>query len=163
MVALSASCWTVDMLPTNTSASIIHPEAHGFIVGKVRQTRVRLTLNNAASGLVYPPGGVPLPTFNATTPAGESSYGMRRNLSHLIPVGESMASVSRRVDVIWKYAPSGGIGVMRAFMSKYTVPTALAGTNPSVHVTEMEEAPTTWSATLLTDKTPSFEFIAVGW
>lgn len=154
MAELTASCWTIDMLPTNASASIIHPDVHGFITSKVRTTRVRATLNNGASGLTYPAGGIPLPTFAATTPAGEPSYGMRRNLSYLIPIGEQMASVSRAEDVLWKYVPSGGgaggAGAMRAF---HDVSTA----------THFVEVPTTWSATLLTDKEPSFEFEAKGW
>ncbi len=160
MAEYTASCFTITMLPTNPTG-IVHPEAHGFIVGKVRQTRVRIALDNAASAVTYPAGGAPLPSWNATTRGtnGDPSYGMRRNLSHLIPIGEEHASVSRANDVLWKFAPSGaGPGSMRAYQSQQpTTFPAAAG------ATELKEVPTTWSATLLTDKTPSWEFVAVGW
>lgn len=159
MAELTASCWTIDMLPTNASASIIHPDIHGFILGKIRQTRVRASLNNAATDLVYPAGGIPLPTFNATTPAGEPSYGMRRNLSYLIPYGEQFTSVSRAQDVLWKYAPSSN--AMRGFQARYEEATTFSANRVAV-VTEMVELPTTWTPTQGTD-TPSFEFVAIGW
>ena len=160
MVAYSASCFTITMLPTNPTG-IVHPEAHGFIVGKVRQTRVRVALDNAASGVVMGAGGAPLPSWNATTRGsnGDPSYGMRRNLSHLIPIGEEQPTVSRAEDVLWKYAPTGGggAGTMRAYQQR-----GVSGQSAEV-VTMFKEVATTWSATLMTDKTPSWNFIAVGW
>lgn len=156
MADLTASCWTIDMLPTNASASIIHPDVHGFITGKLRTTRVRASLNNAATDLVYPAGGVPLPTFNATTPAGEPSYGMRRNLSYLIPVAEVQPSVSVANAVVWKYAASGGAGAMRAYHQR-----GVSGQANAI-VTELIEVPTTFKITTL-DDLPAFEFQCIGW
>ena len=153
MAEYTVTCLTLTMLPTNPTG-IVHPESHGFIEGKRRTTRVRLALDNAASGVTYPAGGIALPSWNATGPAANGngiSYGMRRNLSYLIPVAENHPSVSRVNDVIWKYAASGGAGALRAYHR-------VSGT-----VSGMQEVPTTWSATLMTDKTPSWEFLAVGW
>ena len=158
MAEYTVTCLTLTMLPTNPTG-IVHPESHGFIEGKRRTTRVRVALDNAASDVTYPAGGIALPSWNATGPAANGngiSYGMRRNLSYLIPVAEAHPTVSRANDVVWKYSSSGAAGALRAYQGQYT--TAGAG-----GATEIKEVPTTWSATLLTDKTPSWEFLAVGW
>lgn len=161
MAEYTVTCLTLTMLPTNPTG-IFHPEAHGFIEGKRRTTRVRVALDNAASAVTYPAGGIALPSWNATGPAANGngiSYGMRRNLSYLIPVAEAQPTVSRAEDVLWKYSSSGGggAGSLRAYQQR-----GVSGQANEI-VTMFKEVATTWSATLMTDKTPSWEFIAVGW
>jgi len=117
---------------------------------------VRLDLDNGASDLVYPSsGGIPLPTRLATTAAGDTSYGMVRNLSYLRYEGEIFTSTGLRVnDVVWKYDVTSHS--MRAFQTQFT--TAGPG-----GVTEILEAATTWKATLGGNMIHSLVFTAVGW
>ena len=161
MANLTASGWTVVLIPTAgavvTSAgqnvAVGAGGAQGIIQGKQRAVRIRLDLDNPTSGSAYPSGGIPLPTHLATTPAGDSSYGMVRNLDYLVFIGESHAASGFMEDTVWKYSPTQNS--LHGYRTQYTT----AGPGGPTHLPELTA---TWRPT---DRAVAhaFYFTAYGW
>ena len=142
MVAITATAWTLTV-----QSRAIHQ--------KERTALVKMVLAGD-QGLTYPSsGGIPLPTT-------VGNYGMKRNISYITLVE---AAPTPSADVTWKMQSVTAL-VLRGYMSRYTMATALAGLNPSGHVTELAELPTTWSPSLAkgpTGPSPVFYVKVYGW
>lgn len=163
MAVLTASCWTINVLPTIVTGSATSgghaspdPRRYGSIMGKTRRTHVRLDLDNAAVDLTYASGGIPLPTWLATTRVGggDTSYGMHRHLDYLIYMGPRGSSSGFVPDAIWHYSVSQH--AMRAHWETHA--TSTANSSATIFV----EPPNTWKPTLVANK-HQFYFEAVGW
>lgn len=121
MAILTATAWTLTV-------------QNRHIHQKERVAFVKMELSGTQA-LTYPSsGGIPLPTTIGL-------YGMKRNISYISIVE---AAPTPSADVSWKLQSVTALA-LRGYMSRYTMATALAGTNPSGHVTELAELPTTWS------------------
>jgi hypothetical protein len=155
MAAYTASGWTVNILPTLVTGSQDW-RRQGWIMGKQRRVRVRMDLSNATDGALYPSsGGIPFPSHRATTPGGDSSYGMVQHLDYLIAYGEGFTNSGLESNrVLWKYSPTAH--AIRGFVGQYTT----AGVGGP---TELTELPTTWGVSLAAASGLSLYFEAVGW
>ena len=159
MANLTATCWTINILPTLVTGDFGRggpPERHGTIIGKQRHVRVRMDLNNMASDLVYPSGGgLPLPTFNTTAGGpGDLSWGMRRNIDYITIYGVK-PSVTRGIisDVLWRYSPS-----------EHSIHGYVAQSLSAVGgATELAELPTSWLPTTEAGHGHSIYANVVGW
>ena len=159
MANLTATCWTINILPTLTATQAARggpPERHGYIIGKQRHVRVRMDLNNMGTDLVYPSGGgIPLPTINTTAGGlGDMSWGMRRNIDY-IQIYSVKPSVTRGIisDVMWRYC------VSEHSIHGYGAQSVSAVGGP----TELAELPTSWLPTTEAGHGHSIYANVVGW
>ena len=132
MAALSATDWTITILPTQGTASGA-PQARGVIMGKQRTHRARMTLS-PTTGAFYPSGGlgIPMPTYGATSPG--NTYGMVRNVDYISVYGYPDGGTP---GMVWQHtASTQGVNRLRGY---WQGPTTLAG------VSHLSELPTTWS------------------
>lgn len=149
-MALTATCFTYAVLPTNAQASRgPDPRAMGRIENKDRVVRIRAQLNNASNGNSYPTsGGIPLSTT-------QTDWGMIRNLDYVQFVGVGGASVAYSASAApgpaWHYNPE------THSMIGFTSPTALAST-----AWGLGELSTAWTPTISAIPT-TFFFVAHGW
>lgn len=151
MADLAATDLTLVVLPTDravvTSASqnvnTGLTGAQGVIMGKQRMQRVRITLPSGPS--VHASGGIPLPTFGATTPG--NMWGMVRNLDYVVLIGENVPAAGQHF--LWKYHPGS-----HSIAGYHMAATAYSGV-----ATGFPVLPTTWSPAT----TYEWTFQAWGW
>ena len=149
---LTATAWTLVVLPTDATPSMGPTPGKYRISEKTRITRVRAELTNASNGAAYPTsGGIPLPSFNPTgTPVAD--WGMIRNLDYVVfqGVGHTASGLATAVPV-WQYNPTAhAILGFRALASNVSTDQGL------------RELATTWTPTLAPFNTVFF-FEAKGW
>ena len=156
MAAYTATGWTVNILPTVPATGGQDWRRQGWVAGKQRRVRVRMDLDNATNGAVYPSSeDIPFPTWNTTGIAGDSSYGMVQHLDYLISYGEGFTNSGRELNrIVWKYAPTSNS--LRGFVGQYT-------TAGAAGPTELVELPTTWGVSLAAASGLELYFEAVGW
>lgn len=159
MAVLTATAMTLAVLPTAgstvTSANQTVSVAAGpryIIENKQRITRVRVSVDNAASDSTYPSsGGMPLPTLH-------NSWGMTRNLDNVVfeGIGHTSSGLATARTPLWEYNPTAhsmiGWEVMHT-LSASAGPTEAKGP---------QELATTWSPTLSPIPTVMY-FRAYGW
>lgn len=152
MAALSATDWTLTLLPTQGTASGA-PQARGIIMGKQRTHRIRMTLS-ATTGAFYPSGnvGIPMPTYGATTPG--QTYGMVRNVDYMNVY--SYPSPTTEGGIIWQMTASGNPGHhrIRGYVNTASTAAANAVFNP---------LPTTWNPSDVDTAGLSFYVEVKGW
>ena len=142
MANVTSSDWTISLLPTGGS----HME-QVWIKGKTRTSYVRFDLS-ATQGLAYPSsGGIPVPTFNATSNSGDTSYGMRRNINHMKMINAPAGGVN------WQFIATDK--AIRGYWGLY--PTAAGGP------TFLSELPTTLNVSEIDTNGISFTFEVEGW
>jgi hypothetical protein len=144
---------------TTAGGGSLHP---GYVIGKIREVRIRVDYS-ATESLAYPSsGGIPLPTYGTAVSlikvGADASYGMVRNLDYLQLDG-------------WSGGPSGTPGnrihwqwnindhALRGYAE--TGATSTADAAP----TFMGELPTTWNVSEASGSAThiSFFFTARGW
>lgn len=158
MAAISATDVRISLLPTASPAGAQPNQV--IIQGKQKVVRFKAEIS-ATKGLTYPSsGGIPLPTWNLSGGAGDVSYGMVRNLSHVIfnDLGNAvLASDPNQTQALFKYDSVGH--VIRGFWETHTTSAA----NPSA--TGFAELPTTWKPSMGTRAGQPLTFygVAYGW
>jgi hypothetical protein len=155
MGAIAVTDVNVSLLPTADPAGVQPNQV--TIQGKQKVVRARFSIS-ATKALTYPSsGGIPLPTWNLPSGNGDVSFGMVRNVSHV---------------VFYDYPgkPSAGGGVMwRYDSSNHTIrgfgPNNVTTFPAAANVTGMSELPTTWSPSFGNPSGSSLDFYAMvyGW
>lgn len=164
---LTATAFSYVLLPTvgsvvtsaGVNTNVGAGGGHGVIIGKQRETRLKVILNNASDLAAYPTsGGIPL----STSPA---DWGMIRNVDYVIMTGHGYdgnpsGPITNAPLFVHQSPPTGGpAGSIRGFGALIT------GAGPSAFATMragFPELPTTWTPTLGAQN-HSFYFIARGW
>lgn len=159
MVILGPTAFNYVVLPTAlavvTGAGVAvnsgHGLVHGNIIGKQREQRLMLTLDNNTSDDAYPTsGGIQLSTV-------ASDWGMKRNIDYVVMTGygyDAAPTGPVTLAPVWVLndPPTGG-----RFLRGFGTPTSAATTRQG-----LQELPSTWTATL-SPRTHAFYFIARGW
>ncbi len=166
MVALTATCWSIELQPTlgavvtsagantNVGPGANHPMRMGH---RVKEARAMLLLNNQTTDDSYPTsGGIPLPS-------SPSDYGLVRNIDYIILTGygyhnDPTGPVTTAPIWVLAQPPTGG-RYIRGFAG------AATGAGPSTAASMIlghPELPTTWTPTL-SPRTHAFYVVVRGW
>lgn len=166
MVALSATAWSMAILPTPgaivTSAGVetnVAAGGVGVILGKIRCVRVRMTMDNAADLSAYPTsGGVPLPSFEPAPSLGSYDWGMIRNLDYIVMYGRghTASGLATQQQPFWEYSPT-----QHSMVGWEVLKTISASLGPTEAVGPVELG-TAWTPTLSPIPTVLY-FTAYGW
>jgi len=167
MVVLGPTAFNYVVLPTAlavvTGAGVAVNSGrglvHGNIIGKQREQRLMLTLDNNTTDDAYPTsGGIQLST-------AASDWGMKRNIDYVVMTGYGYHSGPTgpvTLAPLWVHnrPPTGPTpGFLRGFAA---LATGAGATSMATMRAGFPELPTTWTATL-SPRTHAFYFIARGW
>lgn len=157
MANIAATDVAISLLPTRSATNLgsVHPVD---TIGKQHVVLARLSIS-ATAGLAYPSsGGIPLPTRGLATGPGDNSYGMVRNVSHLIIVDAPMRPSSTRA-VVWRYDQANHA------IRGYQAPGFASGIGPTEGqtATGLSELPTTWKPSFGAVTGSSLDFIVQVW
>jgi hypothetical protein len=159
MGAITATDCRISLLPTANPAGAQPNQV--LILGKQKQVRFKVEIS-ATKALTYPSsGGIPLPTWNLSGGNGDVSYGMVRNVSHVIMQDMGMAVLPtdpNQKQAMFKYDSQSH--VIRGFWE-----TNLASSAALPDATGFAELPTTWKPSMGTRGGLPLTFfgVAYGW